>query len=126
MTQREFFTAVINANVSEELTKYAEHAIEGIDKKNAKRSSKPSKTSIENMPIKDSIVEFLRNEDDYKTATEIGVAVGITTQKASALASDLAKSGTVVSTIVSTKDSKGKKVKRKGYKISSDTDTDEE
>ena len=42
MTNREFFNAIINANVSDELTAHATDELEKLDKRNAQRSSKPS------------------------------------------------------------------------------------
>lgn len=45
MTNREFFNAIINANVNDELTAHATAELAKLDKRNAQRSSKPSKTS---------------------------------------------------------------------------------
>ena len=58
MTNREFYTAIVNSNVSDELKAFATDAIAKLDARNAKRSSKPSKKSLENAPIKNSIAEF--------------------------------------------------------------------
>ena len=91
MTSREFFNAVANANVSAELKEFAEQAIAKLDTRNEKRSSKPSKTAIENAPIKTAILELLAS--GAKVASEIGVALDISTNKASALARQLTLEG---------------------------------
>lgn len=98
MTNREFYQSIVSANISEELTAFAQSAIEKLDARNEKRSSKPSKTAIANEPIKVAIVGFLG--DKTMTASEVGAGVEITTQKASALLRQLVNDGTVkVSTV---------------------------
>ena len=101
MTQREFFTAIVNANVSDELTAYAVSAIEKLDARNAKRASKPSKKSVENEPIKASIVDFLANGSHL--ASEIASGCEISVSKASALCRQLVESGVLTSTDVKVK-----------------------
>ena len=83
MTNREFYTAIVNSNVSDELKTFATDAIAKLDARNAKRASKPSKKSLENEPIKAKILEVLSTEP--KVASEVAELVGISTQKASAL-----------------------------------------
>lgn len=83
MTKREFLEAVI-ANVEvEALVKYAENEITKMDERNAKRKNTPSKTAVANEPIKAQIAEVLTSEP--MTASDVAEAVGISTQKASAL-----------------------------------------
>ena len=91
MTNREFFTAVAsNATLSAELVKFAEEAIVKLDKRNASRSSKPSKMAIANEPIKASIVEYVTDHANA-LASDIAVACEISTQKASALCVQMVK-----------------------------------
>jgi hypothetical protein len=55
MTQREFFKkaiAIFNEVENEEMKAYAESAIEKLDARNARKSSTPSKTQVENEEIK--------------------------------------------------------------------------
>ena len=85
MTQREFFTAIVNSDLNEELTSFASDAIAKLDARNAKRASKPSKKSLENVPIRAHICGFLEENEGTHLASEIASAVGISTQKASAL-----------------------------------------
>ena len=83
MTQRDFYTAVVNANLSEEMTVFATEAIAKLDARNAKRAEKPSKTQIANEPIIKAITEVLTSEP--MLASKIAELCEISTQKASAL-----------------------------------------
>ena len=95
MTNREFFTAIVNSEVSDELKAFATEAIEKLDARNAKRASKPSKKSLENEPIKAKIAEYLgrTDEHDFATASEISAELEISTQKASALCRQMVANG---------------------------------
>lgn len=94
MTSRDFFTAIAsNEAVSADLRDYATEQIAKLDAKNAKRSSKPSKTQIANEPIKTAIIEYL-TANGQTTASELATALSteetpVTTQKASALCRQL-------------------------------------
>lgn len=91
MTNREFFTAIAsNENLSAELVKFATEAIAKLDKRNASRSSKPSKTAVANEPIKASIAEYVTAHANA-LASDIAVACEISTQKASALCVQMVK-----------------------------------
>ena len=83
MTQRDFYNAVINANINEEMSSFATEAIAKLDERNAKRASKPSKTQIANEPIIKAISEILTSEP--MLASKIAELCEISTQKASAL-----------------------------------------
>ena len=48
MTQREFYNAVIADTKNADLANFAVEALEKLDARNAKRSSKPSKVQIAN------------------------------------------------------------------------------
>ena len=112
MTKREFLNAVIEANVNEELSAFAVEEIAKLDKRNQAKSSKPSKVAIANEPIKKAIVDVL-TEKGGLTASDIGVALEITTQKASALCRQLTEGGVLVATEVKVP----KKGKVKAYNI---------
>lgn len=92
MTNREFFNAVIKANVNDELTNHAAAELEKLDKRNAQRSSKPSKTQLENEPIKAHLLEILAIKP--MTASEIHEAdASLSTQKISSLCRQLVEAG---------------------------------
>ncbi len=83
MTNREFYTAIINANVSAEITEYAESAIAKLDATNEKRKAKAAegqtKKAEENAPIKAAILATLSAEP--QTAPQIAAIVGVTHNK---------------------------------------------
>lgn len=83
MTNREFFNAIVNGTLNEEVIAHAQSSIEKLDARNAARKDKPSKKSVENEPIKEAIKSLLT--DEPMTASEIAEKVEISTQKASAL-----------------------------------------
>ena len=106
MTNREFYTAIVTANISEELTAFAQDAIAKLDKKNEDRKKTPSKTAIANEPIKAKILAFV-TENPNALASEIAVACEVTTAKASALCTRMVADGTM----------KSEEVKVKGRKV---------
>ena len=88
MTNREFFNAVIESNVSDELKAFATDAIAKLDARNTKRSATPSKSQIANEAVKAEIAKVLT--DEPQTASEIAQKCEISTQKASSLLSRMA------------------------------------
>ncbi len=99
MTKREFYDAVIAANVSDELTTYAQESIAKMEAANEKRKNTPSKKAVENAPLVDQIVnEILGNE--AVTAADVAAQLGVSTQKASALCRAAVADGRAVATEV--------------------------
>ena len=92
MTQREFFTAIVTSEVSDELKAFATEAIEKLDARNAKRASKPSKKSLENEPIKEAIANHLIDGEGH-LASEIASSLEISVSKASALCRQMVADG---------------------------------
>lgn len=95
MTNREFYTAIVNGEMNDEIVAKATEEIAKLDERNAKRASKPSKKSLENEPIKAKIAEYLgrTDEHDFATASEISTELEISTQKASALCRQMVADG---------------------------------
>lgn len=97
MTKREFLNEVIAVidGTSEmdtlELKEFAKAEIVKLDKRNASRSSKPTKTQIENEPIKEKILEVL-STGERMVASAIAERLEISTQKVSALCRQLVES----------------------------------
>ena len=85
MTNREFYTAIINGDVydNEELITFAKEAIAKLDARNAKRASTPSKTQKENAPLIAKIATLLTSEP--KLASELAKEMGLSTQKVTPL-----------------------------------------
>ena len=112
MTNREFLTAIANSeNLSAELVEHATNEIAKMDAANEKRKNKPSKTAEANAPILVSLTEVLTS--DPQTASDLAVAVGISTQKASSLLRQLVTNGVAVSTDIKVP----KKGTCKGYSL---------
>ena len=97
MTKREFLNDVIavidgtsEVNVLE-LKEFAKAEIVKLDERNANRSSKPTKTQIENEAIKEKILEVL-STGERMVASAIAERLEISTQKVSALCRQLVES----------------------------------
>jgi Fic family protein len=94
MTNREFYTAIVTANINEELTNHAQAQLDKMDATNAKRKENPAKNTKkaeENAPIKAAILEALTAE--AKTAPEIGAIVGVSHNKVTPLVKQLVAEG---------------------------------
>lgn len=94
MTNREFYTAIVSANLNPDLIAHAEAALAKMDAANAKRKeapAKPSKKAEENAPIKAAILGTLTAE--AQTASAIAAIVGVSHNKVSALARQLVAEG---------------------------------
>lgn len=109
MTKREFYVAIANGEMNEEVKAAAAEYIVKMDEANEKRKNTVSKKQEENEVIKVSIMEHLDTE--AKTATTIGELMGISTQKASALLRQLVNDGRASATEVKIP----KKGVQKGY-----------
>jgi predicted HTH transcriptional regulator len=113
MTKREFYEAIAkNETLVQEVRDFAEAAITKLDETNEKRRNAVSKKAAENQPLLEQIVnDILGNEP--VTASEVAVALEISTQKASYLLRALVEQGKA-----SAQDIKvPKKGKVKGYTI---------
>ena len=66
MTQREFFTAIVNGTINADIQAYAADAIVKLDKRNATRASKPTKSQQANVPLLAEIRTFLTDKKKYK------------------------------------------------------------
>jgi hypothetical protein len=113
MTQREFFTEVIAANINDEMTAFARAAVEKLNKRNVTRASKPTKSQQANEIFKTEIIEFLTDKEGYTLCSTIAEHFGVKTQKASAVLGLMVKDGTIEAADVKVP----KQGKRKGYKL---------
>lgn len=112
MTNREFFEKVMKNEIDADVIAHAEQSIAKLDKRNADRQAKPSKTALENAPIKVAILEYLVGKEN-EVASVIAENVGISTSKASALCGQLVAEDKLVATEVKIKG----KGKVKGYTL---------
>ena len=121
MTNREFFEAIQNGTMSKEVQAHATAEIEKMNARNEKRAAMPSKIAIANEPIKAKILAFLTEKGEQIVTSEIGVAVGISTAKASVLCRQLYADG-----LLAVEHKKFPKIgTRYVWKIKTETETDE-
>ena len=109
MTKRDFFNAIANGQITDELKEFATEQIARMDSANEKRKNTLSKKQEENEAVKAEIVKHLGTEP--MTATTIGELMEISTQKASALLRQLVNDGKATATEVKITG----KGKQKGY-----------
>lgn len=103
MTKRETITAMLNDSYitsNADFKAYLENELNLVIKKNTYKSSKPTKTQVENENLKDRILEVLT---EPMTASAIGEKVGISVNKASALLTQLKEDNSVVREVVKRK-----------------------
>lgn len=98
MTKREFYVAIANGEMNDEVKATAAEYIAKMDEANEKRKNTLSKKQEENEAIKVEILGHLDTE--AKTATTVGELMGISTQKASALLRQLVNDGKATATEV--------------------------
>ena len=91
MTNREFFNAVIKANINADLTAHATAEIAKLDKKNAKRKATEGQVKEENKPIAEAIVKALA--DGRMLSVDLAKFIGQTSQKTNGVAGEMVKLG---------------------------------
>ena len=115
MTNREFYTAIVNGTITEDVVAHASAAIAKLDATNEARKNKVSPKEAEKQAadaaIRESIFALLTN--DPQTAADLGAAVGVTTNKASAELRKLVAEGRVTKTEIKVP----KKGTCKGYSL---------
>ena len=119
MTNREFYNAIVKANINADLTAHATAEIAKLDKKNAKRKAEVGQVKEENKPVAEAIVKALAN--GAMLSVDLAKAIGQSVQKTNGVAGEMCKIGTIT---------KGKiKVKGKGeqtiYSLATTEATDE-
>ena len=106
MNMREYLTTVANAHISTEIDEKSAALLEALDRKNAQRKGKPSKTTVANEPIKAQLIERLG--DEPVTSAVLAEGLGLTTAKVASLMGVLHKEGKVNATDIKVGKSKVK------------------
>lgn len=106
ITLRQLFTAVVEGNITPAMQEKAKAEIAKQDATNAKRAEKAKAKAAENLPLKNTIFEFLV-ANGTKTTAEIAVGVGESTPKASAMCRQMVEESRLTASEVSVK-GKGK------------------
>lgn len=89
MTNRDFYNAIINADLTaileDEMAKsvkdHAKAALGKLDETNEKRRNAPSKKELENLPLMEQVVNEVLSFEPM-TASDIGAAIGVNHNKA--------------------------------------------
>ena len=111
---KDFMTAVIAANISEDITNFATAEVAKIDGKNEKRRNTATAAQKANT---ETVKVIAAGMSGTVTAAEVATKYGMTVQKASALMQMGVKSGIFTAVDVKVKG----KGKVKGYTITSDS-----
>lgn len=118
MTNREFYQAIVDANVTEELTEFALAAIEKMDASNSKArekaAEKAAEKEAEKAPIRAALLAQVSTEP--KTATMLIEAAGVDCKPQSipSLFKPLVEDGTIVKVDMKVE---GKKGLQRGYQL---------
>lgn len=97
MTKIEMFNAIANVPAvaeNEEMVQFLNHEIEMVAKRNATRSSKPSKAQLEREAQYETLVEWL-GDNTNATCAEVAEFMGVTLHSATGLLTTLRKRGIV-------------------------------
>jgi hypothetical protein len=105
MTTREFLNGILSGKAltdsvnGKTFKEKAEELLAAMDKRNAAKkeatAGKPSKTAIENEPIKKAIEEYLSTKDASVLCSEIALSIGQSVNKTSSLVRQMVDSGKV-------------------------------
>ena len=100
MTNREFYQAVIEANINDELTAFATAGIEKLDHTNSLRKDATAKKALEKeaerAPIREAIMSVMTTEPKTATTLIAEAGVEIKPQAIPSLLKGLVEDGTVV------------------------------
>lgn len=110
MTKREFYTAIMNGEIDEQVKLFASEELEKMDAANEKRRNTLSKKAQENLPLLRQITDEILTEEP-KTATDVAAVLEVSVQKASGLLRRLVEDGKAVKVDVKIKG----KGTQKGY-----------
>jgi len=92
MTKREFYTAIMNGEIDEQVKLFASEELEKMDATNEKRRNTLSKKAQENLPLLQQIINEILTEEP-KTATDVAAVLEVSVQKASGLLRRLVEEG---------------------------------
>lgn len=104
MTRVEFFTAVANAQITDEVKAYAAEQ--------ATKLATPTPKQVENASLKEEIVKYLSEQSEPVIGAEIAKQFELSTSKVTGLCGVLVKDGILAKSGVKTKDGE-----RVGYSV---------
>ena len=118
MTKREFYTAIKNGEIDEQVKLFATEELEKMDAVNEKRRNTLSKKAQENQPLLQQITDEILTEEP-KTATDVAAILNVSVQKASGLLRRLVEDGKAAKVDVKIKG----KGTHKGYTLPMEVDS---
>lgn len=93
MTRKEFFNAIITANINEELNEFAAAELEKMEAQRERAAEhRRTAASSKNEPMKADFISFII-ENGATTANDLAARFEISTQRATGLAGSLVKEG---------------------------------
>ena len=96
MTRKEFFNAIITANINEELNEFAAAELEKMEAQRERAAEhRRAAASSKNEPMKADFISFII-ENGATTANDLAARFEISTQRATGLAGSLVKEGRLV------------------------------
>ena len=117
MISREFYQAVINANINDELTAFATAGIEKLDHTNSLRKNATAKKALEKeaerAPIREAIMAVMTTEPKTATTLIAEAGVEVKPQAIPSLLKGLVEDGTIVKSDVKVTG----KGKQRGYAL---------
>ena len=97
MTTREFYVAIAEAQVSDELTTKAQELIAALDSKNEKRKTTETKEKKEAAARRQAVLDFFCDHQGTPfTRDQVAEALGITPGQVTAACKSIVADGTVV------------------------------
>lgn len=77
MTTREYFNAVLNANISDEMNEASVEFLSKLDSRNEKRKTAMTKDKAEAINRREAVLSFLKENEGSFTRDQIAEAIGI-------------------------------------------------
>lgn len=84
MTTREFYQAVVDNKITEDVLSKAQELIDALDAKNAKRKTTPTKEQKEAAARREAVLAFLKEQTEPVTRDTIAGILGISPAQATA------------------------------------------
>ena len=98
MTYREYFNAVLNANISDEMNETSVEFLSKLDSRNEKRKTVVTKDKAEAASRRDMVLAFLKENEGQFTRDQIAEAIGITANHVTGACKTLVDGGLVTKT----------------------------
>jgi len=95
MTTREYFNAVLNANISDEMNEASVEFLSKLDNRNEKRKTVMTKDKAEAINRREAVLSFLKENEGAFTREQIAEAIGISPNQVTGACTTLVTNGLV-------------------------------